>query len=86
MEALRERGEDAKLEVRVGIGCGELSAGVAGQSQPRYHVHGKALARASKMEKTSKPSQVHLCDRSTQFIPAAMRVRYVKWRRSQSVF
>jgi len=48
-----------RVKVRMGMCVGNLSVGIMGALQPRYHVHGEGVSTAAKLESQSKP--YHLC-------------------------
>lgn len=54
--------ERAALNVRVGIHCGPLVAGVIGQIKPFYDIWGDTVNIASRMESHGQPGRVHISD------------------------
>lgn len=52
----------AEIDVRVGIHCGPLIAGVIGELKPFYDIWGDAVNIASRMESHGSPGRLHVSD------------------------
>lgn len=50
------------IQVRIGIHCGPLTAGVIGSQRMQYDVWGDTVNIASRMESTGEPGHIHVSD------------------------
>ena len=48
------------ISMRIGVHTGAVVAGVVGTKDPRYHLFGKDVQEAERMEQTGTPGRVHL--------------------------
>ncbi len=51
-----------ELEVRIGVHCGRVSAGVIGEVRMAYDVWGDAVNVAARLEQTGIPGRIHVSD------------------------
>jgi len=58
-----ELGEDFKnLQIRIGLHCGSVVAGIIGEKKFAYDVWGDAVNIASRMESNSEPGRIHISE------------------------
>lgn len=57
-----QRTESMNLQMRIGIHCGRVVAGVIGRTRPRYFVWGKDCDLANNMESTGEAMQVQVSE------------------------
>jgi len=73
------QGEGHMLQLRIGISCGPLLAGVIGQRKPTYDVWGDTVNLASRMEGSGQPGRIHI---TTAFV-GRINERFTCLRRGQ---
>jgi len=56
------------LQLRVGIDIGRVVEGIIGEIQPRYHIYGKTLADANKLEASCTPGRILISDKVAQYV------------------
>eukprot|EP00927_Polykrikos_kofoidii_P000954 TRINITY_DN10355_c0_g1_i1.p1 TRINITY_DN10355_c0_g1~~TRINITY_DN10355_c0_g1_i1.p1 ORF type:complete len:962 (-),score=126.94 TRINITY_DN10355_c0_g1_i1:6-2705(-) len=54
--------DDPLVKMRVGLHTGSVLAGVVGKKGPRYHLFGRDVSYAEKMESCGVPTRVHISD------------------------
>ena len=52
--------DSESLQVRIGIHCGPITAGVLGTERLQYDVWGDTVNVASRLESTSEPNRIHI--------------------------
>jgi len=57
-----------KVKMRMGLAFDTIVAGVLGYLQPRFHVYGKALKKATVLESTSKMGCLHVCEETRKCV------------------
>lgn len=70
MARVREKLQ-ADLQVRIGVHCGPLVAGVIGEIKPFYDIWGDTVNIASRMESHGAPGRLHISDDVRQSLSGA---------------
>ncbi len=67
-----------KIEVRIGLDCGPVVAGVIGENKFIYDMWSDAVNTASRMETSSEAGQVHITDRFKEVVSEYEEFEYVE--------
>lgn len=70
--------DGTKIEVRIGLDCGPVVAGVIGENKFIYDMWSDAVNTASRMESTSESGQVHITDRFREAVSEYEEFEYVE--------
>ena len=65
--------EESKLQVKVGLHCGSVAAGVIGMRTRNFHVFGDTVNFASRMCSTGQPGRIHCSKRFKEELTAEDR-------------
>ncbi len=70
--------DGTKIEVRIGLDCGPVVAGVIGENKFIYDMWSDAVNTASRMETSSEAGQVHITDRFKEAVSEYEEFEYVE--------
>ncbi|MFN3194456.1 MAG: adenylate/guanylate cyclase domain-containing protein [Chlorobiota bacterium] len=70
--------DGTKIEVRIGLDCGPVVAGVIGENKFIYDMWSDAVNTASRMETSSEAGQVHITDRFREAVSEYEEFEYVE--------
>lgn len=72
--------EFREIQVRIGLHCGPVVAGVIGKKRAQYDVWGDTVNVASRMESTSSPGQIQVSDAYARALQAIVDGSNAPWR------